>query len=889
MAIPRIPDPSDPEEVGSAEFDTRRRGFDPVQVRAYLKVVARELARLRAREADLVAALEVARSAAPAPEPQPATPPEPAPPAPVEFDEARAVQLLGEETARVLATARAAAAEKLARAEEQAQAVLAAAQAEADEIRSGAQATIEAELAAARAEGRVLVTEARLVRERLLDELAARRHALRDQLEQMRAGRDRLARSYDDIRRALDEVSSALDDALPEAQRAARRAAVRHDALPVPDAAGIERELDDAARAGAPVVTRDEVDAAIEASTGDDDAPDWVNEGAAPPAEPTEPLFVAVDDAAAKEPGVHARASSASVRVVTLGARDLEPDELAQPEIVLAEITGGRRDAGLPRVGVPILGAPDAIETVRILRDEVPAASVYDAADEVVDEPAPPADAPAAEVAPEDIVGDTAAPEEQPEEPEVVAVAVEVVEVGIDVAAEDVPMVVGPRVAEAAPIVVTAPAAEPLTEAEPVPEAEPLTEAEPVPDAVADTPAAAGEEPAPVAEHDAERTAVAEDDAELTAAAEDDAAAPGDAEPQAATEPEPEPEPEPVTEPEPVPESEPEPVVEPEPEPVTEPEPEAVVEPEPEPEPEVAPAPAEPAPAPAAGVDDLFERIRRTRTAKVARAQQVLREPLFDPIPDGSPAAVAATATTDAAATDTLGTDDVVIAEDRIGAAQAGDAAHVAARDRVLEPLQAQMVRKLKRLLADEQNDVLDLVRRSGGKVLASGLVPEPGDHAGRYVAAIGGELLAAVSAGAAFFDGPAGAADHADVAALERFVATEVVEPLRALLSRALDAADVAEDEQLDRVRSAYREVRNQRIDDAARALALAAFNAGVEAAHRGGRVRWAVDPVHGCCSDCDDNALEGPIDAGLPFPTGATRPPAHPGCRCLLVPVDG
>jgi hypothetical protein len=698
----------------------------------------------------------------------------------------------------------------------------------------------------------------------MLDELAARRHALRDQLEQMRAGRDRLARSYDDIRRALDEVSSALDDALPEAQRAARRAAARHEAMPAPDAGTIERELDEAARAGTPVVTSDEVDAAIAASSVDDDAaPDWVNEGAAPPVEPAEPLFVAVDDEVADEPAHRARVGSPSVRVVTLGERELLPDEPAPPEIVLAEITGGRRDAGLPRVGVPIVGAPDAIETVRVLRPDEPGR----------------ADEPAVVVA----AG--------------VATAVEAAET-----VEAAPVVAAPRVAEAAPVV----AAPRVAEAAPVV----VTEPGPAAGVGADAGAGTREVAAPVAE---EPLGVRPEPAVAAGATEQPVAEVPEPEPEPepaaevepASEPEPEPaaEVEPASEPEPEPAAEVEPASEPEPaaevEPASEPEPAAEVEPEPQPQPAaVVPEPdGEPA-TPVTGVDDLFARIRRTRSAKVARAHQVLREPLFDPIPDESPAAAAARPTTGPTTTRTstapAGADEappgeVVIAEDRIGAPQAGDAAHVAARDRVLEPLQAQMVRKLKRLLADEQNDVLDLVRRSQGKVLAQDLVPEPGDHAGRYVAAIGGELLASLSAGATFFDGRATAADRADVGALERFVATEVVEPLRSLLSRAVDAADVAEDEQLDRVRSAYREVRNQRIDDAARALSLAAFNAGVEAAHRGGRVRWAVDPVHGCCSDCDDNALEGAIDAGLPFPTGATRPPAHPGCRCLLVPVDG
>ena len=50
MPASHTPDPSDPESVGAATFDTRRRGFDPMQVRAYLTVVSRELQRLRERE-----------------------------------------------------------------------------------------------------------------------------------------------------------------------------------------------------------------------------------------------------------------------------------------------------------------------------------------------------------------------------------------------------------------------------------------------------------------------------------------------------------------------------------------------------------------------------------------------------------------------------------------------------------------------------------------------------------------------------------------------------------------------------------------------------------------------------------------------------------------------
>ena len=49
---------------------------------------------------------------------------------------------------------------------------------------------------------------------------------------------------------------------------------------------------------------------------------------------------------------------------------------------------------------------------------------------------------------------------------------------------------------------------------------------------------------------------------------------------------------------------------------------------------------------------------------------------------------------------------------------------------------------------------------------------------------------------------------------------------------------------------------------------------------------LQWVpADP--GRCPDCDDNALE-PTLKGKAFPTGQPHPPAHPGCRCIVVPAD-
>ena len=49
--------------------------------------------------------------------------------------------------------------------------------------------------------------------------------------------------------------------------------------------------------------------------------------------------------------------------------------------------------------------------------------------------------------------------------------------------------------------------------------------------------------------------------------------------------------------------------------------------------------------------------------------------------------------------------------------------------------------------------------------------------------------------------------------------------------------------------------------------------------------KVTW-VRGGPGGCADCEDNELEGIIDVGSNFPTGNPAPPAHIGCRCLLVP---
>ncbi|MGH9138944.1 MAG: hypothetical protein ACRD0G_18180, partial [Acidimicrobiales bacterium] len=126
-----------------------------------------------------------------------------------------------------------------------------------------------------------------------------------------------------------------------------------------------------------------------------------------------------------------------------------------------------------------------------------------------------------------------------------------------------------------------------------------------------------------------------------------------------------------------------------------------------------------------------------------------------------------------------------------------------------------------------------------------------------------------------------------ADVAAVAAELAAAVCDPLRGRLHAVLDGADDDADAAADGIRAAYREWRS-RLPDVGEHHAAAAYGLGVyDAAPDGARLRWLVDDGGSPCPDCDDNALAGAVVKGEPYPTGQVVPPAHAGCRCLLVPA--
>jgi DivIVA domain-containing protein len=214
-------------------------------------------------------------------------------------------------------------------------------------------------------------------------------------------------------------------------------------------------------------------------------------------------------------------------------------------------------------------------------------------------------------------------------------------------------------------------------------------------------------------------------------------------------------------------------------------------------------------------------------------------------------------------------------------------------RDADLTPLIVASAKKLKRVLADEQNEVLDGLRRNDAVADLDAIVPPVREHAARYRTALVDDLLCAANAGAQIAAPESTkklkkadaneAIDHAGTMLDERLVG-----PLRDRLERCISEGDGDNAAITQKVRAVYREWKTQHIDETLDDVMRAAHGRGVFAATEPGTpTLWTTDQRFTACPDCDDNALEGAVAAGDPFPTGHTFAPAHPGCRCMLLPA--
>jgi DivIVA domain-containing protein len=201
-----------------------------------------------------------------------------------------------------------------------------------------------------------------------------------------------------------------------------------------------------------------------------------------------------------------------------------------------------------------------------------------------------------------------------------------------------------------------------------------------------------------------------------------------------------------------------------------------------------------------------------------------------------------------------------------------------------VDPLLPRLVKRAKRSLQDDQNALLDAVRRHKGRPTAAQVLPDLDGTVRAWSEILTESVQRAYAAGV-----KAGGGLHFDAPAdVARDAAEMVVMPLRERLTLAIDTGDERDTGGLvERIGARYREWKNQSLEASLQEALSFVWSRGVYDAAPEGATLWWVTAEDGRCSDCDDNALE-PTVKGKLFPTGQAFPPAHPGCMCLLAPAD-
>ena len=246
-----------PDEIRNARFSTGFRGYDTAEVRAFLARVAGSYGELSARvfDIDRVAVVSPAEEGTGATEAERSE----SESADEQFDDSVDAEA---EIAAELAATRSQIAEMVAaarnestaigsKANDEAVRIILRARAESRGKPSGdAIAVVEAAFAdspsdplLAREQARLMIAEARAVRERILTDLAKRRKVAHVQLEQLRVAKEKLQESLREARRVVDDAARDLGTAEIEARLAAETAGRRVAAEVEPTGAELESEL----------------------------------------------------------------------------------------------------------------------------------------------------------------------------------------------------------------------------------------------------------------------------------------------------------------------------------------------------------------------------------------------------------------------------------------------------------------------------------------------------------------------------------------------------------------------------------------------------------------------------------------------------------------------
>ena len=204
-------------------------------------------------------------------------------------------------------------------------------------------------------------------------------------------------------------------------------------------------------------------------------------------------------------------------------------------------------------------------------------------------------------------------------------------------------------------------------------------------------------------------------------------------------------------------------------------------------------------------------------------------------------------------------------------------------RDAALEESLAVLTRKVKRVLQDDQNVMLERLRGVKGMITTE-LEDEHAQRA-RYAEAAYDALADAAAAGVQFaFDETGVSGAPVGRSPLQDCAADLAVTIVLALRRRIL--ADGSGDGQ-ERVNTAYKEWRGARVERLCTDAARRAFHIGVMTAAQGRMLRFYPAPNDAPCDACALDAAAGERLAGQNFPSGSPYPPLHAGCACAVLPV--
>ncbi len=274
---------------------------------------------------------------------------------------------------------------------------------------------------------------------------------------------------------------------------------------------------------------------------------------------------------------------------------------------------------------------------------------------------------------------------------------------------------------------------------------------------------------------------------------------------------------------------------------------------------------------PRAALSTLLEEIRAEREAGRAQVEQTLAG-------DQAPAEQGAGQNA-----------EVHVATPEESAPVAQTNIYLIARDESLGDKPRITSRRIKRLLQEDQNELLDLLRTKRGRGTPEENMPPQEEQFGRFRQALVESLGSAFEAG---WSSAGGEGDADPSGAVEGLVRKQLLTPLRTEVQKAVESGLEAGDTSssiAERAGDIYRVWKGVRTELLGEGMTYSAFHQGMVAAWKGRGVKqkqWVLsEDEMDCPRDvCKTNEDAGPVAIEDAFASGHIAPPAHGGCTCTI-----